>query len=105
MKTLILTILIILTSELYSQNIPQDKVLHIVAGSTITYSATILSYKAELSKHKSVILGFSLGILAGGAKEAYDIKNGTTSFSDFAYTCAGSSVSSLSLTFMLKRVE
>ena len=69
--------------------IPRDKQLHLGAGFLITTSTSIISKQLHLNR--PVIIGLSVGLFSGVAKELYDLTGrGTPSLADAIYTGVGS---------------
>jgi uncharacterized protein YfiM (DUF2279 family) len=83
--------------------IQQDKVKHFIAGNLITANTTLIAYKITKNKNKALLIGFGAGVLAGATKELYDSTGrGCCDFKDFAWTCIGSSVSTVVFTITIK---
>jgi hypothetical protein len=77
MKTIIMTIALMVITSLQSQNLlvkHQDKVLHFTVGSTLSTFSYCGFYKLTKSKKEDFWLSFGISTLMGVGKELYDRK-------------------------------
>lgn len=89
-----------------SAQLPQihpDKVKHFGVGALVSGSAQTLAYQITGNRGKSMLIGFGAGMVAGIAKECYDMTGrGTPSFKDALWTTIGAGVASISLRYTLE---
>jgi hypothetical protein len=82
--------------------IHSDKVKHVVIGVLFTGTAQALTFKLTNNRSKSMLIGLGTGIVAGVAKELYDMTGrGTPSVRDLLWTAAGAGAASVSLRYAL----
>jgi len=86
----LLLIAFLISSSLYAQYIPQDKLLHLGGSYVISSAVSAVVYNRTKNKKRAIIYGLCASIVAGGIKEIYDIKNGQPEWSDLGADVAGS---------------
>jgi VanZ family protein len=105
MKHVVYTILLVLSVNLSAQSsIPEfvnstDKQLHMAGCFMISSITTSLVYNRTADKRKAVLIGFGAGMIAGIAKEAYDLQCGSPQWGDIAADAIGSGLGAVSITF------
>ena len=87
-----LIVFFMITNMVSAQFIQQDKLLHAGGCYAISSSVAALVYDKTNDKKKSLIYGFSISVLAGIAKEVYDIKCGNPDLEDIAADVVGASL-------------
>lgn len=93
MKTLILIFLTFKLSCNPIFPIAQDKQLHLGVGFIISGGSTLIA--KQLNWKHPMLIGLSIGTLAGIAKECYDLTGrGNPNVADALYTSAGSLIGS-----------
>ena len=85
-----LTIFFMITNILSAQILPQDKQLHIGATYMLSASTTALVYNNTGDKRKATICGLIIPMIAGIAKEVYDINHGHSDANDILANTIGS---------------
>ena len=85
-----LTIFFMITNILSAQILPQDKQLHISATYMLSASTTALVYNKTHYKKKATIYGLIIPMVAGVAKEIYDINHGNSDVNDILANSIGS---------------
>ena len=76
-----------------------DKQLHMAGCFMISSWTTSLVYNRTADKRKAILVGFGVGMIAGIAKEIYDIEHGSPQWGDVAADAIGSSLGAVSITF------
>ena len=76
-----------------------DKQLHMAGCFMISSMTTSYVYNRTADKRKAVLIGFGAGMVAGIAKEIYDINYGSSQWSDIAADAIGSGLGAVSITF------
>jgi uncharacterized protein YfiM (DUF2279 family) len=95
MKQILLLLLI--STNLSAQTIPQDKMLHF-SGCYIVSATTTTLASYHLPRKKAFWLGVSVGTALGLAKEIWDINNGTPEVKDLGADILGSIAGSITVT-------
>ena len=85
-----LTIFFMITNILSAQILPQDKQLHIGATYMLGASTSALVYNKTGDKKKATIYGLIVHMIAGIAKEIYDINHGHSDVNDILANSVGS---------------
>jgi hypothetical protein len=102
MRLLLLPILLIISLSVSSQEV--DKQKHLFAGAIISYGVAPIIWKITGKKTISSIVGFSVGTMAGFAKEYYDRNNGgVSSKKDVAFTMLGAAIGSISFRIIINK--
>lgn len=105
-KTLIIALAITFGAFKASAQLPAlhvDKVKHFGMGALISGSAQTLAYQITGNRGKSMLIGFGTGMVAGIAKECWDMTGrGVPSFKDALWTTIGAGVASVSLRYTLE---
>jgi hypothetical protein len=106
-KTLIVALVITFGAFKASAQLPTaihiDKVKHFGMGALIAGSAQTLAYQITGNRGKSMLIGFGTGMVAGIAKECWDMTGrGCPSFKDALWTTIGAGVASVSLRYTLE---
>ena len=105
MKNMLCMILLALSVNVNAQSsIPaffesSDKQLHMAGCFMISSITTSLVYNRTADKRKAVLIGFGVGMIAGIAKEAYDLQCGSPQWGDIAADAIGSGLGAVSITF------
>jgi VanZ family protein len=76
-----------------------DKQLHMAGCFMISSITTSLVYNRTADKRKAVLIGFGAGMVAGIAKEVYDIRYGNPDWADILADGIGSGLGAVSITF------
>ena len=76
-----------------------DKQLHMTGCFIISSLTTSYVYNRTADKRKAVLIGFGAGMVAGIAKEIYDIKYGNPDWADILADAIGSGLGAVSITF------
>lgn len=80
-----------------------DKVKHFIAGTVISASTYSIVYRITGNKGRSMLIGFGAGVLAGIAKELYDMTGrGTPDVKDAIWTGIGAGVGTVSFRVTLR---
>ena len=95
MKQILLLLLI--STNLSAQTIPQDKMLHF-SGCYIVSATTTTLASYYLPRKKAFWVGVSVGTALGLAKEIWDINNGTPEIKDLGADILGSIAGSITVT-------
>ena len=85
----LLLIALLITFDMCAQLVPQDKLLHLSGGYVISSTISSVVYNKTKNKKKAILIGLCTAILAGGAKEIYDIRHGQPEWNDLAADVAG----------------
>ena len=88
----VLIIFFLITNIVSAQVLPQDKQLHIGATYMLSASTTAIVYNRTGDKKKAMVYGFILPMIAGVAKEVYDINHGNPDVNDILANTIGSSL-------------
>jgi len=96
-----LIIFFMITNIVSAQVLRQDKQMHI--GTTYALSATVTSlvYKKTGDKKKAMVYGFILPMVAGVAKEVYDINHGDPDVKDILANTVGSTLGIITIRITL----
>lgn len=84
-----LIIFFMITNIAGAQIAHQDKMLHASGCYAISSSVAAVVYDKTNDKKKSLIYGFGISVLAGVAKEVYDIRCGNPEIKDIAADIVG----------------
>jgi len=76
-----------------------DKQLHMAGCFMISSLTTSYVYNRTADKRKAIAIGFGVGMVAGIAKEIYDIKYGNPDWNDILADAIGSGLGAVSITF------
>jgi len=76
-----------------------DKQLHMAGCFMISSITTSYVYNRSADKRKAIAIGFGAGMVAGIAKEIYDIRYGSPQWGDIAADAIGSGLGAVSITF------
>jgi len=76
-----------------------DKQLHMAGCFMISSLTTSYVYNRTADKRKAIAIGFGAGMVAGIAKEIYDIKYGNPDWNDILADAIGSGLGAVSITF------
>ena len=87
-----LIIFFMITNIVSAQILPQDKQLHIGATYILSTSTAALVYNKTGDKNKATIYGLIVPMIAGIAKEIYDINHGHSDIKDILANTVGSSL-------------
>ena len=90
-----------ITNILSAQAIQQDKLLHAGGCYAISSSVAALVYDKTNNKKKSLLYGFGISVLAGVAKEVYDIRCGNPDVKDIAADIIGASLGVITIRITL----
>jgi hypothetical protein len=75
-----------------------DKVKHFVVGAAISGGAQMIAYQITNDRRKAMLIGFGTGMVAGIAKECYDLTGrGTPDIKDALWTGIGAGLASVSI--------
>ena len=96
-----LIIFFMITNVVSAQIVQQDKLLHAGGCYVISSSVAALVYNKTNDKKKSLIYGFGVSVLAGVAKEVYDIKCGDPDVKDIAADIVGASLGIITIRITL----
>ena len=96
-----LIIFFMITNVVSAQIVQQDKLLHAGGCYVISSSVAALVYDKTNNKKKSLIYGFGVSVLAGLAKEVYDIKCGHADVKDIAADVVGASLGIITIRITL----
>jgi hypothetical protein len=105
LTTFVLFILISLSSTTFAQTSAQpsslihtDKVKHFVVGAVVSGGAQMVAYQITENKGQAMLIGFGTGMVAGIAKECYDMTGrGTPDIKDALWTGIGAGLASVSI--------
>jgi len=75
-----------------------DKQLHMAGCFMISSLTTSYVYNRTADKRKAIAIGFGAGMVAGIAKEIYDIKYGNPDWNDILADAIGSGLGAVSIT-------
>jgi uncharacterized protein YfiM (DUF2279 family) len=103
--TIAIFILASLSAKLFAQTTTQpsslihvDKVKHFVVGAAVSGSAQLIAYQITNDRRKAMLIGFGTGMVAGIAKECYDMTGrGTPDIKDALWTGIGAGLASVSI--------
>ena len=87
-----LIIFFMITNIVSAQILPQDKQLHLGATYMLSASTAALVYNKTGDKKKATIYGLIVPMIAGIAKEIYDINHGHSDVNDILANTVGSSL-------------
>jgi len=76
-----------------------DKQLHMAGCFMISSLTTSYVYNRTADKRKAIAIGFGAGMVAGIAKEIYDIRYGNPDWNDILADAIGSGLGAVSITF------
>jgi VanZ family protein len=76
-----------------------DKQLHMAGCFMISSITTSYVYNRTADKRKAIAIGFGAGMVAGIAKEVYDIGYGNPDWADILADAIGSGLGAVSITF------
>jgi len=76
-----------------------DKQLHMAGCFMISSLTTSYVYNRTADKRKAIAIGFGAGMVAGIAKEIYDIRYGNPDWADILADAIGSGLGAVSITF------
>ena len=76
-----------------------DKQLHMAGCFMISSVTTSYVYNRTADKRKAVLIGFGAGMVAGIAKEVYDLGYGNPELADILADAIGSGLGAVSITF------
>jgi len=76
-----------------------DKQLHMAGCFMISSLTTSYVYNRTADKRKAIAIGFGAGMVAGIAKEIYDIRYGNPDWNDILADVIGSGLGAVSITF------
>jgi len=76
-----------------------DKQLHMAGCFMISSLTTSYVYNRTADKRKAIAIGFGAGMVAGIAKEIYDIRYGNPDWNDILADAIGSGLGAISITF------
>ena len=76
-----------------------DKQLHMAGCFMISSLTTSYVYNRTADKRKAIAIGFGAGMVAGIAKEIYDINYGSPQWGDIAADAIGSGLGAVTITF------
>ena len=96
-----LIIFFMITNIVSAQILPQDKQLHIGATYMLSTSTAALVYNKTGNKKKAMVYGFILPMIAGVAKEVYDINHGNPDVNDILANTIGSSLGIITIRITL----
>ena len=104
-RTILLVLLMsMMTFNVRSQIIQEDKALHFGVGAYIGAGSTLVIYEITKNKKKAIVYGIGLSMLAGITKEVIDHNNGgRADAADIFATTLGGSVGSISITINLDK--
>jgi len=107
MKTIVLTIALILASSSSCGQIAKDKQLHLIAGASISAVTYVAVMKITKDRKKAFIYSLSASILAGIGKELLDNKkhNGFFDIQDLLATSTGALLVSTSFNIFNKNYK
>jgi VanZ family protein len=87
-----LIIFFMITNIVSAQALPKDKQLHIGATYMLSATTAALVYDSTGDKRKATIYGLIIPMVAGIAKEIYDINHGNPDVNDILANTIGSSL-------------
>ena len=90
-----------ITNIASAQVLQQDKLLHAGGCYVISSSVAALVYSKTSNKKKSLMYGFGISVLAGVAKEVYDIKCGDPDIKDIAADVFGAGLGVITIRITL----
>ena len=96
-----LIIFFMITNIVSAQILPQDKQLHVGATYMLSTSTAALVYNRTNSKKKAMVYGFILPMIAGVAKEIYDMNHGNPDINDILANTVGSSLGIITIRITL----
>ena len=96
-----LIIFFMITNIVSAQVVQQDKLLHAGGCYVISSSVAALVYDKTNDKKKSLIYGFGVSVLAGLAKEVYDIRCGNPDAKDIAADIVGAGLGVITIRITL----
>ena len=76
-----------------------DKQLHMAGCFMISSITTSYVYNRSADKRKAILIGFGAGMVAGIAKEIYDIQYGNPDWADILADAIGSGLGAVTITF------
>ena len=76
-----------------------DKQLHMAGCFMISSVTTSYVYNRSADKRKAILIGFGAGMVAGMAKEVYDLGYGNPDWADILADAIGSGLGAVSITF------
>ncbi len=76
-----------------------DKQLHMAGCFMISSLTTSYVYNRTADKRKAVLIGFGAGMVAGIAKEVYDLGYGNPDWNDILADAIGSGLGAVTITF------
>jgi VanZ family protein len=96
-----LIIFFMITNIVSAQILPQDKQLHIGATYMLSASTMALVYNKTGDKKKATVCGLIIPMIAGIAKEIYDINHGHADVNDILANTVGSSLGVITIRITL----
>ena len=96
-----LIIFFMITNIVSAQILPQDKQLHIGATYMLGASTAALVYNKTGDKKKATVCGLIVPMIAGIAKEIYDINHGHPDMNDILANTVGSSLGVITIRITL----
>ena len=76
-----------------------DKQLHMAGCFMISSVTTSYVYNRSADKRKAILIGFGAGMVAGMAKEVYDLGYGNPDWADILADAIGSGLGAVTITF------
>ena len=76
-----------------------DKQLHMAGCFMISSITTSYVYNRTADKRKAILIGFGAGMVAGIAKEVYDVQCGSPEWGDILADAIGSGLGAVTITF------
>lgn len=86
-------------SQMQGFAVSTDKQLHMAGCFMISSLTTSYVYNRTADKRKAIAIGFGAGIVAGIAKEVYDLGYGNPELADILADAIGSGLGAVSITF------
>jgi uncharacterized protein YfiM (DUF2279 family) len=96
-----LIVFFMITNIVSAQIVQQDKLLHAGGCYVISSSVAALVYNKTNDKKKSLLYGFGVSVLAGVAKEVYDIRCGDPDVKDIAADIVGAGLGVITIRITL----
>jgi VanZ family protein len=96
-----LIVFFMITNIVSAQIVQQDKLLHAGGCYVMSSSVAALVYNKTNDKKKSLLYGFGVSVLAGVAKEVYDIRCGDPDVKDIAADIVGAGLGVITIRITL----